>query len=85
MYRVIKCSVSSELLEEDPRYAEWQDRCIDAYNKEITSDQLEDMDYGQLVTFVADHADVAMNIASFFVDEFMRDEIDPLPLRASTR
>lgn len=83
MYRVIKCSSTSVV--DSEMYKEWEIRCTDAYNKAITSDQLEDMDYGQLVTFVADHADVSMNIAGYFVDEFMRDEIDPLPLRASTR
>lgn len=81
MYRVIKASRYDDW--EDQKY-ELRERCVEAYNKAITSDQLEDMDYGQLITFVADHANVAMNIAGYFVDEFMRDEPEPLPLRAAS-
>lgn len=83
MYRVIKSTTSPRLEDWDAMKPEWLDRATEAYNKAITSDQLEDMDYGQLVTFVADHADLPTNIASYFVDEFMRDEIEPLPLRTS--
>lgn len=62
----------------------WQEACRRVYNSIIDSDQIEDMDYGQLVDYVADHASVQTNIAGYFVDEFMRQDPEPVPLRAST-
>ncbi|MCM1223256.1 MAG: hypothetical protein NC548_53270 [Lachnospiraceae bacterium] len=77
MYRVI---LSSSLKFSNDG-SEEQFACEEAYNAAVSSDEIEDMDYGQLVDFVATRAKVQTNVAGYFVDEFMRRELEPIPLR----
>lgn len=58
----------------------WEEACEQWYNSITSSDQIEDMTYGMLVDYVADMAQVNWDVAAYFVEMFMNEEVEPLPL-----
>lgn len=60
-------------------------KCERWYNAILDAEDPRNLSREQIIIYVSDHANVSYDIAVYFVDQFLSQESDPLPLKGSSQ